>query len=138
MSPVRWQRQGRRRRRVWRLAPPTCAIPPCSCHDICWDIIKLGLEIWYTDIRGPYHMQNHAWYIIILISNAIIWNFHDISHENSARKAKNAMIFSKPMICYDIIYGMKNIIYDIITFWQCHIAQERLKLPSYMISCMIS
>ncbi len=40
---------------------------------------KLALIYNNTDIRGPYHMQNHAWYIIILISNAISYEISMIS-----------------------------------------------------------
>ncbi len=78
-----------------------------------------------TDIKGPYHGQNHAQYHVILISQQISYKMYMISymicHENSARNGKIDMIL------YDIIqYHEKNhdIMYNIMNFFMISIAQE--------------
>jgi hypothetical protein len=58
----------RRRWSAWRLAPPTCAIPPRRCHDIGEHIMKSVISHG-CDIRSYWYQRAISW----IICSDIMW-----------------------------------------------------------------
>ena len=111
-------------------------------------MISEGSDIrsyWYhrlfSTISEVLSYDKYLWNQKLLISWLNSYNMYMISlvisYKNSTRNAFSHCVYN--IIC-DVIFT-KEIIYDIICdiihFKEYHIAHERLKTPSYMISCMI-
>ena len=152
LSPVRWRLgwQGRRRWSTWHVAPATSTIQQCRCHDKGSDIMKIMIPAGYNITTYWYQQRYQRCYRMISTYDIRTNWYHSHNHMICIwyRRQYHTRIAQERLFLiafYDIIYDImeKNdfiydIIYDIILSGQYHVAQERLKTPSYMISYMIS